>query len=192
MPGSQYRTNSGPAPDPNALKRSTKTDAASWIRLPGKGLAQAPPWPQEAIDGDAPPIEAAFTLWDRIWTTYPQAHIWRRQRLEMQVAVYVQTVMTCTRGNPTPPMLTSMRQQSDALLINPLAMRAARVVIDEALEEVVEEVTTLVGVAPVLPFARPSVKDRLGGAQQAVADPDPDEDDEEGDDFEDEPERDLP
>lgn len=163
MAGSTYRTNSGPAPDPNSLKRKRPVDVASWTRLPGRGLVEAPEWPEEMKVEDPPTIvELAF--WDRIWREFPQAHIWKRSRMEAHVVAYVRFTIRCTTSAATPPMLASMQRLGDALLINPLPMRAARVIIDEAIEEPIEESTNKYGVAPVIQIdgkGRPSARDRF-------------------------------
>lgn len=46
MPRGGARVNSGPAPDPNALRRDRKQDRDGWTTLPAKGREGAtPPWP---------------------------------------------------------------------------------------------------------------------------------------------------
>lgn len=52
MPRGGARVNSGPPPDPNALRRDRPSDAACWTTLPAEGRrkangaqAAAPPWP---------------------------------------------------------------------------------------------------------------------------------------------------
>lgn len=176
-----FRTGTvGPAPDQNALRRNRPGDAASWTRLPGRGLAEAPEWPIEATDPETPVTMAEQAYWDRIWREYPQAHIWKRNRMEMQVAAYVRTAVFCTSGYPKSTMLTVMRQQTQELLISPHALRAARCIIDEKIEEPVDEVTNPMGVAPVIQIAGGSVRERMRAAS-AVA-PDPEEDSDEDDD----------
>lgn len=182
----------GPAPDPKALRRSNPADTTSWTRLPGRGLAEAPAWPAVAIDDDAPPTERHFMLWDEMWTTFPQAHIWKRQRMHLQVATYVFLALQASAGLATAAYLAQMNRLADTLLINPHAMRAARCIVDEAIEEVVEERTNMLGVAPVIQMPtgaqaagpdgqrRPSARERLaerGPDPQAVAPRDDDEDD---------------
>jgi len=177
-----FRTGTvGPAPDGNALRRNRPGDAASWTRLPGRGIAEAPDWPAEAIDPETPVSMAEQAYWNRIWVEYPQAHIWKRNRMEMQVAAYVRTAVFCASGYPKSTMLTVMRQQTQELLISPHALRAARCIIDEQIEEPVDETTNPMGVAPVIQIASGSVRERMRAAPPAVA-TEPDEDEDEDDD----------
>lgn len=78
------RSRSGPAPDPDALRRDRPSDAAGWITLPGERTDPAPDWPLEAQT----PREA--TLWDLEWRR-PQAHEWARLGLALEVALYVRS-----------------------------------------------------------------------------------------------------
>jgi hypothetical protein len=176
-----YRSSSvGPPPDPDALIRKKPQDAASWTRLPGSGLAEAPEWPLEAMDPERLPSMQEQALWNRMWTTYPQAHLWKRGRLELQVATYCRVAVFCSSRLANAPALTSFRQLADVLLINPLALRAGRFIIDEEIQEVVEERTSIYGVAPVIQIRPVSdVRDRLAGGSLAVETPDPEEDDDE-------------
>jgi hypothetical protein len=181
----QFRTGTvGPAPDGNALRRNRPGDAASWTRLPGRGLSEAPDWPAEATaDPETPVTMAEQAYWTRIWLEYPQAHIWKRNRMEMQVAAYVRTAVFCASGYPKSTMLTVMRQQSQELLITPHALRAARCIIDEEIENVIEETTNEHGVAPVIQIAGGSVRDRMRSAAAAAPPEDPDEDEEDEEDM---------
>jgi hypothetical protein len=180
MPRQQFRSGaSGPAPDPSALNRNRPNDAASWTRLPARGLKEAPEWPIEAIDEDIPLTVREIAYWNRIWTEYPQAHIWKRQRMEMHVAAYVRTALTCASTNAQASLLTTFRQMGQELLIAPLALRAARCVIDEKIEEPLDEHGGQFGIAPVISIDGGTIRDRLKG--QAVisrSSDDLDEDDE--------------
>lgn len=76
-------TRSGPAPDPNALRRLRKDDAAGWTTLPSEGRMDAPPdWPLTA----ATPRE--LVLWGRWWSK-PEALIWESDGSEDYVALTV-------------------------------------------------------------------------------------------------------
>jgi hypothetical protein len=171
MPAIRPSGRGGPAPDPKALRRSNPADSTSWTRLPARGLTQAPAWPAVAIDDDAPPSERHFVLWDELWTTYPQAHVWKRQRMHLQVATYVFLALQAAAGIASAAYLAQMNRLADTLLINPHAMRAARCIIDEAIDDVIEERTNLLGVAPVIQMPTgptggaqstgPSARDRL-------------------------------
>jgi len=186
-----FRTGTvGPAPDANALRRNRPGDAASWTRLPGRGVAEAPDWPAEALDPETPVTMAEQAYWNRVWIEYPQAHIWKRNRMEMQVAAYVRTAVFCASGYPKSTMLTVMRQQTQELLISPHALRAARCIIDEEIEEPIDESTTPMGVAPVIQIAGGSVRERMRAAS-AVAPEEPEEDDDDDSDVDDEGEDEL-
>lgn len=63
------RARSGPAPDPNALRRARKDDAA-WTTLPAEGRSGvAPEWP---LTGATP---RELVLWERWWRK-PEALLW--------------------------------------------------------------------------------------------------------------------
>ena len=115
--------NSGPAPDPNALRRNRKDDTASWRTLPPTGLqGDIPSWPAE--------IERAsvkeLALWTRLWREQPQAHIWRSHHLDIQVATYVRTALFAAQSGVAATYLTAVRQQAEGLLLTPAALRSSR------------------------------------------------------------------
>lgn len=182
---------SGPVPDPKALRRNAPADSSSWTRLPARGLAEPPAWPAVAIDPDNPPTERHFILWDEMWVQFPQAHVWKRQRMHLQMATYVFLALQASAGLATAAYLAQMNRLADTLLINPHAMRAARYVIDEALDQVVEERTNVLGIAPVIQMptgatggvqqtSAPSARDRLAAPQAVAPHVDDDEDHDEG------------
>ena len=76
------RRNSGPAPDPNALRRDRKDDAG-WVTLPSGGYEGVVP---EFPLGDVSGVE--LDLWLRLWRK-PQAAMWAKLGLEFEVAAYV-------------------------------------------------------------------------------------------------------
>lgn len=76
------RARSGPAPDPNALRRTRKDDA-QWTTLPSEGRqGDAPDWPLT----EATPRENV--LWNRWWHK-PEALIWELDGSEDYVALTV-------------------------------------------------------------------------------------------------------
>src|SRR5690348_16782630 len=82
MPSGGARSRSGPAPDPNALRRDRGTDP-TWTQLPASGrTTPAPMWPA--------PTQTAreAELWAEMWST-PQALIWERDGLRHYVAMFV-------------------------------------------------------------------------------------------------------
>ncbi len=80
------RGRSGPAPDPNALRRDRKDDQAGWTTLPSERMGAAPEWPL-AI----PPSPTEVTHWGRVWKT-PQATQWEKNGQEVEVALYVRSL----------------------------------------------------------------------------------------------------
>ena len=78
---------SGPAPDPNALRRNRPSDQAAWVHLPATGRDAPPPeWPL------ARPTKRALALWATEWMR-PQALMWESLGQALEVALYVQAVI---------------------------------------------------------------------------------------------------
>jgi len=76
------RARSGPAPDPNALRRARKDDA-QWTTLPSEGRdGPAPEWPLT----DCTSRESI--LWERWWRK-PEALLWESDGSEDYVALTV-------------------------------------------------------------------------------------------------------
>lgn len=80
------RARSGPAPDPNALRRERKEDQAGWVTLPAERTGPLPDWPLSIA---ASPAEAAH--WEASWRK-PQATQWEAMGLEVEVALYVRSL----------------------------------------------------------------------------------------------------
>lgn len=103
------RAGSGPAPDPNALRRDRVGDRASWTVLPAAGREGDPPaWPLRDQS------EREAMLWLREWRR-PQAVIWERNGQEEEVAMYVRAFATAELPNATVAARTLVRQQQEAL-----------------------------------------------------------------------------
>lgn len=107
------RRNSGPAADPNALRRDRKDDA-DWVVLPIEGykgevaefpLAAVPVYDiywankervkefnQDATDFRR---EGELSLWDELWAK-PQAVMWDKLGLKYEVAAYVRAFIEST------------------------------------------------------------------------------------------------
>ena len=84
MPGGA-RAHSGPAPDPNALRRDR--DGESWVTLPAEGRSgAAPKWP---LAGKS---KREAELWAQEWKR-PQAVIWEANGQEIEVALYVRSLI---------------------------------------------------------------------------------------------------
>lgn len=85
MPKGGARSRSGPAPDPNALRR--ERDGAEWRYLPVEGRPGKPPvWPLPSQ-----PRAAELDLWKALWRL-PQAVAWEATHREIEVALHVRAV----------------------------------------------------------------------------------------------------
>ena len=119
-----------------------------------------------------------LALWNEMWTTFPQAHIWQRDKMHMLVAIYVRTVLFAASAGARATYLTACRQQGEQLLLTTLALRAARHRIAGDIEVELDP-DTAQPLAVVQPINKPSARDRAGG----IAAPVLPEDDEVGDDW---------
>jgi hypothetical protein len=109
MPSGGARPRSGPAPDPNALRRDRPSDAAGWTVLPSEGRAGDPPaWPlPEQSDREA-------DVWSWLWRK-PQAVMWERHGLTDQVALYCRRWCESEVSGSSVGLGTLVRQMADAL-----------------------------------------------------------------------------
>lgn len=101
------RARSGPPPDPNALRRDR--DSGDWITLPAAGREGDPPdWPlsRQTI--------REKVLWAREWRR-PQALEWERNGQELEVALYVRTLVAAEKSKAPTNVRTLVRQQQEAL-----------------------------------------------------------------------------
>lgn len=114
MPKGGARINSGPPPDPNALRRERQQDRDGWTTLPAEGRKGDPPaWPFAAgSDREA-------EVWSSIWRT-PQAMAWSRLGWTHDVALYVRQLVLAEAGDLK--AAGESRQWSDRLGLNPAAM----------------------------------------------------------------------
>ena len=124
MPKGGARVNSGPPPDPNALRRDRRQDRDGWTTLPAEGRTGEPPtWPLDdlPLDGEADVDYRGRELkvWRDIWAT-PQAVAWERLGWTHDVALYVRLLVIGERGDVK--ALSESRQWSDRLGLNPAAM----------------------------------------------------------------------
>ena len=109
---------SGPAPDPNALRRDRKDDA-SWTTLPSKVDVKIPKWP---LLGRS---EREVGLWEAIWKR-PQALLWKQNSQEDEVALYVRNFAQ-VEGEGTAAQHMILIRQADNLLLTIPSMYKARV-----------------------------------------------------------------
>lgn len=118
MPKGGARSRSGPAPDPDALRR--ERDAGEWTILPAEGRQGATPdWPlTEQNDREA-------ELWERLWTL-PQAFMWERCSQDIEVALYVRRLVEAEKPDAFVNLGTLVRQMADSLGLTMPGMRANR------------------------------------------------------------------
>lgn len=104
------RARSGPAPDPDALRR--ERDGDSWTTLPVEGRKGDPPeWPLTAMS------EREGVLWCREWRR-PQAIVWEWNGQEIEVAMYVRTLVAAEKPGAAHNMRNLVRQQQETLGIS--------------------------------------------------------------------------
>lgn len=112
------RARSGPAPDPNALRR--ERDAGEWTELPAEGrLTDPPEWP---LSGQS---LRERELWNRLWRM-PQALMWERYGQEIEVALYVRQVERFELPKSSVILGTLVRQMADSLGLTTPGIRANR------------------------------------------------------------------
>ena len=111
---------SGPAPDPNALRRDRPGDR-DWLTLPAGGYAgEAPECPLP----DCTVAESA--LWSRLWKK-PQAFMWAQLGLELQVAAYVRAYLRSVASDDAPVGLIAPVLRMEAELgLSTVGMNALR------------------------------------------------------------------
>ncbi len=114
------RLRSGPAPDPNALRR--ERDAKDWIKLPAEGrTGDCPAWPLELPDASV----AEISMWTRLWKM-PQATVWEADHGHDIVALYVRTFCDSVVKDAPAARTTQAKQLAEALLLTTPALHAAR------------------------------------------------------------------
>lgn len=124
------RARSGPPPDPDSL---TQADG-EWTILPAAGReGDAPAWPLAAA------LERELDIWVDEWSR-PQAIMWERQGQELEVALYVRSLVTAEAHNAPTNTRTLVRQQMEALGISVPGMLRNRWRIEEVSADVDGEV----------------------------------------------------
>lgn len=115
--------NSGPPPDPNAMRRDRGSDQASWVTLPEDGReGPTPEWPLSR------PTAREKAMWAAEWLR-PQAVMWERLGLHRSVAIHVRTSRRAEHPKATAALLTAVRQQEEELGISPSGLARRRWVI---------------------------------------------------------------
>lgn len=131
------RSRSGPAPDPQALRRD-RADDAGWTTLPAEGRpGRAPKWPLLGADAhsivvsddesglvtEIVPAHAherhkrEIALWRAEWKR-PQAVQWEANGQETEVAMYVRALAAAERGDAPTAVRTLVKQHQEALGIS--------------------------------------------------------------------------
>ena len=83
MPKGGARVRTGPAPNPNSLRQNP----ADWTHLPAAGRdGPAPAFPLDR------PAKRELEVWESEWKR-PQAIMWERLRQEIEVAMYVRSLV---------------------------------------------------------------------------------------------------
>lgn len=113
------RARSGPAPDPNALRRDRADDKA-WVSLPAEGFSG------EVADfplGDQSVFEVS--LWGELWRK-PQAVMWDRLGLKYQVAAYERAYCESTRPDASAGLKTAVLRMEAELGLSTVGMGQLR------------------------------------------------------------------
>lgn len=154
MPKGGARTRSGPAPDPDALRR--ERDAGEWTILPAEGRQGATPqWPLTEQD------DREEELWERLWRM-PQALMWERYGQDLEVALYVRRLVEAEGRESSVALSTLVRQLGDSLGLSTPGMRANRWRIDRPSEE--DTAGTPAASAPAPTSARARLRAVPGGS----------------------------
>jgi hypothetical protein len=103
------RPRSGPAPDPNALRRDRPSDAAEWTTLPAERTGPIPDWP---LFIKPSPAEQAH--WDALWRK-PQAVQWEAHGQEVEVALYVRSLAEAEIPGAASNLRTEVRRTQENL-----------------------------------------------------------------------------
>lgn len=150
MPSGGARTVSGPAPDPDALRRARPSDAAGWTTLPADGRTGAPP--------EFPLIEVQpreWELWRDLWSR-PQAVMWEKLDQRYEVAMFVRKLAEAELPKASVELQKVVRQYLDSLGLSVQGMLRNRWKIATPEQDQDDAAAT----APTVP-ARPSARSRL-------------------------------
>lgn len=113
------RARSGPAPDPNALRRD-RDKAGEWIDLPSAGREGDPPeWPFDGVR------QSELDLWAELWAK-PQAVEWQRNRQELEVALLVRAISTAQGEKSTAADGSLVQRKMNDLGLTVPGLRANR------------------------------------------------------------------
>lgn len=119
MPSGGARARSGPAPDPNAIRRDRRSDQATWLTLPAKREGDVPAWPLTES------TKREDAMWARLWAT-PQATQWEAQGWFDEVALYVRTFCEAAEREASPAIRTLVLRQMEGLGLSAAGMSRLR------------------------------------------------------------------
>ena len=146
------RSRSGPAPDPNALRRD-RADDKGWVVLPAEGFAGVVPvFPLSGA------MVSEVELWDELWAK-PQAFMWSKLGLKFQLAAYVRAFLESVEVEASAGLKTAVLRMEGELGLSIPGMSSLRWKLSE--DEMSERRS-----APSLSSAS-SVKSRLAAAKGA-------------------------
>jgi hypothetical protein len=141
------RARSGPAPDPNALRRN-RSDDSPWIVLPREGYRGfVPELPLED------PTNGELAYWEKVWRK-PQGVQFCELGLDDEVAIFVRTHIEAAAPGATAGLRTVRLQMADRLGLTLDGMAKLRWKLSE--DELARKRDTVLVVK-----VGPSAKDRL-------------------------------
>ena len=119
MPSGGARVRSGPPADPNSL-RSARLGDSAWVTLPVEGFSGVIP------EFDLPDAsERELALWVRLWRK-PQAFMWSRLGLEVDVAAYVRAYVESTEVDASAGLKTAVLRMAAELGLSLPGMAALK------------------------------------------------------------------
>lgn len=161
MPKGGARVRSGPPPVPGSIRSGRTADRSGIVHLPAEGRESEPP---------AWPLPGRPTIWEKgRWVqewARPQALMWERLGLEVQVAIYVRNLRLASSATAAATRTNGLMTQMHNLGLTADSMKRLGWVIDEPASG------PAAAAGPVRQSGT-SAKDRLrmiqGGAADAVA-----------------------
>lgn len=108
----------GPAPDPSSLREARRLREGTIETLPKERAGDAPEFPLTK------PSAREKALWSKLWRK-PQAVVWERQGLELEVAMHVRTLVESEAAKASPSLRSLLLRQAGSLLLTERALLAA-------------------------------------------------------------------
>lgn len=107
----------GPSPDPSSLREARRLREGTIETLPQERHGDLPVFP---LTG---PTEREAALWASMWRK-PQAVVWERQGLELEVAMHVRTLVECEAPGANASLRSLLLRQAGSLLLTERALLA--------------------------------------------------------------------